>query len=77
MNYPFTNPRYLYYPYPMPKDAKSTPTIADLYPGLTPEEQRRAQESIDRYLQVVLRIARRLENDRKALADDNAAEGGR
>lgn len=39
------------------------PSIADLYPGLTPEEQMVAQENIDRYIGVILRICKRMESD--------------
>ena len=43
-------------------------SIADLYPDLTPDQRQVAQENIDRYLQLILRIQKRLENDPQALA---------
>lgn len=36
------------------------PTLAELYPHLTPEEQKEAEENIMRYLEVVLRIYNRI-----------------
>jgi hypothetical protein len=35
---------------------KTTPAIHDLYPDLTPDELKQAEENIDRYLSLVLRI---------------------
>jgi hypothetical protein len=44
--------------------------LAELYPELSVEELRLADENIDRYLGVVLRISQRIENDSKALTRD-------
>ena len=53
---------------------KHRPSIADLYPSLTPEQQRLASENIDRYLQVILRISKRLESE-KAGQGPSESEG--
>lgn len=39
------------------------PTIRDLYPHLTEEELGRAEDNLERYLVVVLRIFERLESE--------------
>jgi hypothetical protein len=41
------------------------PTIAELYPHLTPEEQKEAEENVMRYLEVVLRIYNRISLERE------------
>ena len=37
------------------------PTIAELFPNLTPDELKEAEENLDRYLKLVLRIFERVE----------------
>jgi hypothetical protein len=41
------------------------PTIRDLYPDLTEEQLVEVEESLDRYIELVLRIFKRLESDGK------------
>jgi hypothetical protein len=38
------------------------PTIRDLYPDLTDEELAEAEDTIERYLELVLRIFERIKN---------------
>lgn len=40
----------------MSREKATTITIADLYPDLTAEEQREAEENLRRYLEVIKRI---------------------
>ncbi len=40
---------------------KRPPTIAELFPNLTPEELKEAEENLDQYLKLVLRIFERIE----------------
>lgn len=42
-------------------DKKTTPTIRDLYPQFTDEELAEAEDNLDQYLTLVLRIFERLE----------------
>jgi hypothetical protein len=42
---------------------KHQPTIRDLYPDLTEEESVKAEENMERYLELVLRIFERLESE--------------
>jgi hypothetical protein len=37
------------------------PSLKELYPSLSPDELHVASENIDRYLQLILRICKRLE----------------
>jgi hypothetical protein len=49
---------------------KSPPiTIRDLYPALTPEDCRRAEENIEGYLSLVIRMYNRISQDPKLLAE--------
>ncbi len=43
----------------MPK--KPAPTISDLFPGLTEQELKKSEETLERYLAIVLRIFERIE----------------
>ena len=47
-------------------DTKSTPTIRDLYPGLTDEQLAEVEDSLERYLALVMRIFERLEAESNA-----------
>ncbi len=51
------------------------PTIADLYPDLTTEEQERARENLDGYIEAVLRIYDRIARDDGALVHTGALTG--
>jgi hypothetical protein len=44
-------------------NSKREPSLAELYPNLTPEELVKAEENLDRYLQIVLRIYKRIKAD--------------
>jgi hypothetical protein len=44
-------------------DKKPTPTIHDLYPHLTDEQLKEAENSLERYLALVLRIFERMESE--------------
>jgi hypothetical protein len=43
------------------------PTLRDLYPNLTDDELREAEENLARYLELVLRIYKRLEAERSVV----------
>lgn len=45
-------------------------TIRDLYPHLSPEEQKEAEENLERYLELVLRIYNRINDSREASLTD-------
>jgi len=47
------------------------PSIKHLYPSLEGEDLRSASENIQRYLNLVLRVARRLESDPPPRSDPN------
>jgi len=49
-------------------DKQPTPTIRDLYPHLTDAELERAEDNLERYLIVVLRIFERLESEKESAA---------
>jgi hypothetical protein len=49
------------------------PTIQSLFPSFTPEEYRRAEENIEVYLGLVIRVYRRISQDPQALAELRAA----
>jgi hypothetical protein len=44
------------------------PTLRDLYPHLSPEELKEADENLSRYIQLALRIYDRVRNDPEAYA---------
>ncbi len=44
-------------------DNKPAPAIHDLFPGLNPEELKSAEETLDRYLALVLGIFERSESE--------------
>ncbi len=48
---------------------KKIPTIRDLYPDLSPDEQQQAEAFFEQYLELVLRIHYRQELDR-SLTDE-------
>lgn len=54
----------------IPSDSAHIPTIAELYPHLTPEEQREAEENLTRYLEVVLQIYNRISLERGGFDSD-------
>lgn len=56
----------------MPDDAQEsqkTITLRDIHPEWTDEQCERAEETLDQYLEVVVRIANRIFNDPKAYAE--------
>lgn len=58
--------------------AKQTvPTIKELYPKLTEDELREAEENFDGYLEVVWRITQRVHNDPVAYARFKALTAAR
>ena len=46
-----------------PLDKKPVPTIRDLYPNLTEKELAEAEDNLERYLALVLRIYERIQAD--------------
>ena len=44
-------------------DKKPTPSVGELYPNLTERELKEAEENLDRYLLLVLRIFERIESE--------------
>lgn len=48
-------------------EPETTPTLRDLYPDLTDEELREAEENLQGYLEVVLRIYERLQAEHTPL----------
>jgi hypothetical protein len=57
----------------MNQSANEHPSLKQLYPSLSPEELRVASENIDRYLQLILRICKRLESEKSAGQDSDLA----
>jgi DNA-directed RNA polymerase specialized sigma subunit len=53
------------------KDKKENLTIKDLYPDYTPEEQREAAETWNRYLTLVWRIYNRVKREDPKKIDEN------
>lgn len=51
-------------------DDHSIPTIRDLYPHLTDAELAQAEDNLERYIAVVLRIFERLERETSPLASE-------
>ncbi len=45
------------------------PTIQTLFPDLTPEEAKRAEENIEEYLALVVRVYTRISREPQALAE--------
>lgn len=55
----------------MDQSSNKYPSLKQLYPSLSGEELRVAQENIDCYLQVILRICKRLESaDQRRIHND-------
>ena len=52
-------------------EAENTPTLRDLYPDLTDEELEEAEENLQGYLNVVLRIYERLQAEHTPLTDSD------
>lgn len=50
-------------------NGESPPTIRDLYPQLDENQLREAEENLDRYLELTLRIYERIRNDPQAWAE--------
>ena len=48
------------------------PTIRDLYPHLSEEQLKEAEENLERYLELLLRVFERFQADPKAYADFKA-----
>jgi hypothetical protein len=57
-------------------DKNSTPTIRDLYPHFTEQELAEAEDNLERYLALVLRIFERMESETNAQADQLTADTG-
>jgi hypothetical protein len=55
---------------------KPAPTIRDLYPGLNEEQLAQVEDSLERYLTLVLRIFERLESATDAPAGDLTSNAG-
>ena len=53
----------------MSSEPQQAPSLKDLYPHLTPEELEIAEENLERYLAVMVRIAERLRAEGKSLND--------
>jgi hypothetical protein len=51
--------------------SRNSPSIQELYPDFTPEEQAEAEETLRRYLQLVWRIYRRICREREENIDEN------
>ena len=49
------------------------PSIQALLPSLTPEDARRAEENVEAYLALVIRVYSRIRQDPQALAELRAA----
>ena len=47
---------------------KPAPTIRDLYPGFDDQQLQEAEENLERYLEVALRIDERIKSDPEAYA---------
>ena len=52
-------------------ESEMTPTLRDLYPDLTDEELEEAEENLQGYLDVVLRIYERLQAEHTPLTDSD------
>lgn len=50
---------------------KSVTTLKDLYPYLTDKQIKEAEENLERYLEVILRIYRRIHTDQENLRFDS------
>jgi hypothetical protein len=50
----------------------SNPTIRDLYPDMGEDRQRAAEENLERYLELMLRIYQRIREDPEAYAQFRA-----
>ncbi len=46
---------------------KPTPSLKELYPGLNEAELEAAEDTLEQYIEVVLRIFNRLQSEREAL----------
>ena len=47
-----------------PEDTpQASPTLADLYPSLTTDQLKSAEDNLRRYLELALRVYERIEND--------------
>ncbi len=57
-------------------DTKSTPAIRELYPNLSEKELAEAEDNMERYIALVLRIFERTENEANPQADHLTAETG-
>jgi len=53
----------------MAKKPQQPPSLKDLYPHFTDEELKAAEEDLERYLAVMIRIAERLKAEGKNLRD--------
>lgn len=51
-------------------DQKPAPTIRELYPNLSEKELAEAEENLDQYLLVILRIFERLERESEDTAEN-------
>ena len=53
----------------MVSEPPQPPSLKDLYPDLTEEDLKIAEENLERYLAVMIRIAERLKAEGKNLSD--------
>jgi len=60
----------------MSENIVTSPAIRDLYPGFTQEELSKAEENLDRYLALVLRIFERTESETDPQADQLTGGAG-
>lgn len=53
----------------MDNDKQDGPTIRELYPGLNEEQLKEAEENLERYVELALRIYDRIRSDPTAYAE--------
>lgn len=57
-----------------PETPKRKPTVAELYPHLSKDEQQRAEENLRRYVALVWRIFERVSRENPALLTETLKE---
>lgn len=55
------------------KSSRKSPSISDLYPDLTAEQQEEAEYFLHRYLDLIRRIYRRVEAEKRRQKEKNKA----
>ena len=58
-------------------DSKDGPTIRELYPDLSDEQLKEAEENLERYLELALRIYERIRSDPEAYSQFRALTASR